>query len=315
YDSGAGYMHRYVLLFIVFLIVRKISSAVTHYTLPEEMKEGTVVANLATDLGLDVTTLTKRKMRLDIIANKKYLDVNKETGELYIVEKIDREHICNTKSSSSCYLRLEITLENPLRIFNIELEVLDMNDNAPHFRRDAIHLDISEATPKGERFSLSNAVDPDVGTNSVKTYYLSESEYFNIEIQTGRDGSKFADLILIKTLDREKKENHNLILTAVDGGTPARSGTVNIFVHVLDTNDNAPTFDKAAYNVKIMENSPIGSLELHHRRLHSGVQRCLLVQSVSSRDQERKAGGETACAKGLQIHRVQHPERDRTVRD
>ncbi|XP_023184598.1 protocadherin beta-16-like [Xiphophorus maculatus] len=258
--STKGFMHRYVLLFIVFLIVRKISSAVTHYTLPEELKEGTVVANLATDLGLDVTTLTKRKMRLDIIANKKYLDVNKETGELYIVEKIDREHICNTKSSSSCYLRLEITLENPLRIFNIELEVLDMNDNAPQFRRDAIHLDISEATPKGERFSLSNAVDPDVGTNSVKTYYLSESEYFNIEIQTGRDGSKFADLILIKTLDREKKEHHNLILTAVDGGTPARSGTVNIFVHVLDTNDNAPTFDKAAYNVKVMENSPIGSL-------------------------------------------------------
>ncbi|PWA23526.1 hypothetical protein CCH79_00006103 [Gambusia affinis] len=255
-----GYMHRYVLLFIVFLIVRKISSAVTHYTLPEEMKEGTVVANLATDLGLDVTTLTKRKMRLDIIANKKYLDVNKETGELYIVEKIDREHICTTKWSSSCYLKLEITLENPLRIFNIEIEVLDMNDNAPHFRRDAIHLDISEATPKGERFSLSNAVDPDVGTNSVKTYYLSESEYFNIEIQTGRDGSKFADLILIKTLDREKKEHHNLILTAVDGGTPARSGTVNIFVHVLDTNDNAPTFDEAAYNVKVMENSPIGSL-------------------------------------------------------
>uniref|UniRef100_A0A3B5KUN4 Si:ch73-379j16.2 n=1 Tax=Xiphophorus couchianus TaxID=32473 RepID=A0A3B5KUN4_9TELE len=155
---------------------------------------------------------------------------------------------------------LEITLENPLRIFNIEIEVLDMNDNAPQFRRDAIHLDISEATTKGERFSLSNAVDPDVGTNSVKTYYLSESEYFNIEIQTGRDGSKFADLILIKTLDREKKEHHNLILTAVDGGTPARSGTVNIFVHVLDTNDNAPTFDKAAYNVKVMENSPIGSL-------------------------------------------------------
>ncbi|XP_054889869.1 protocadherin alpha-C2-like [Poeciliopsis prolifica] len=255
-----GYLHRYVLLFIAFLIVRKISGAVTHYTLPEEMKEGTVVANLAADLGLDVATLTKRKMRLDIIANKKYLDVNKETGELYIVEKIDREHICTTKWSSSCFLKLEITLENPLRIFNIELEVLDMNDNAPHFRRDAIHLDISEATAKGERFSLSNAVDPDVGTNSVKTYYLSESEYFNIEIQTGRDGSKFADLILIQTLDREKKEHHNLILTAVDGGTPARSGTVNIFVHVLDTNDNAPTFDEAAYNVKVMENSPIGSL-------------------------------------------------------
>uniref|UniRef100_A0A3Q3VWS3 Cadherin domain-containing protein n=1 Tax=Mola mola TaxID=94237 RepID=A0A3Q3VWS3_MOLML len=202
-------------------------------------------------------------MRLDIIANKKYLDVNKETGELYIVEKIDREYLCTTKSSTSCYLKLEAILENPLRIFNIEVEILDMNDNAPQFRRDAIHLDISEATPKGERFSLSNAVDPDVGSNSVKTYHLSESDYFNIEVQTGRDGSKLAELILTKALDREQQAVHNLILTAVDGGKPARSGTVSIIVHVLDTNDNAPTFNKANYDLKIMENSPIGSLVIN----------------------------------------------------
>nr|XP_057919158.1 protocadherin alpha-C2-like [Doryrhamphus excisus] len=253
---------RYVLLGIVvlFCTVREILASVTHYSIPEEMKEGSVVANLATDLGLDVKTLNQRKMRLDIIANKKYLDVKRDTGELYIVEKIDREHICPTKSSASCYLRLEVILENPVRIFNIEVEIMDMNDNAPQFRRDAIHLDISESTPKGERFSLSNAVDPDVGSNTVKTYQLSESEHFNIEVQTGREGTKFADLILKKNLDREQQAVHNLILTAVDGGTPPRSGTAKIIVQVLDTNDNAPLFDKSIYSVKIMENSPIGSL-------------------------------------------------------
>ncbi|XP_034453508.1 protocadherin alpha-C2-like isoform X2 [Hippoglossus hippoglossus] len=256
---------RYVLLvvLVLFSYVRNISTSVTHYSIPEEMKEGSVVANLATDLGLDVKTLNQRKMRLDIITNKKYLDVNKETGELYIVEMIDREYLCPSKSSVACYLKLEVILETPLRIFNIEVEILDMNDNAPQFRRDAIHLDISESTSNGERFSLSNAVDPDVGSNSVKTYHLSESEHFNIEVQTGRDGSKFAELILKKTLDREQQAVHNLILTAVDGGTPARSGTVNIIVHVLDTNDNAPTFDKAIHNIKILENSPIGSLVIH----------------------------------------------------
>ncbi|XP_077387620.1 protocadherin alpha-C2-like isoform X2 [Festucalex cinctus] len=250
---------RYVHL-IVLLYTAHVLASVTHYSIPEELKEGSVVANLASDLSLDVASLFRRKMRVDIIANKKYLDVNKETGELFIVEKIDREHICTTKSTSSCYLKLEVTLENPLRIFNIELEILDMNDNAPQFRRDAIHLDLSESTSAGERFSLSNAVDPDVGSNSVSTYHLSESEHFNIEVQTGRDGSKFADLILKKTLDREQQAMHNLILTAVDGGKPPRSGTVSIIVHVLDTNDNAPLFGKSTYNVKIMENSPIGSL-------------------------------------------------------
>ncbi|XP_061145404.1 protocadherin alpha-C2-like [Syngnathus typhle] len=253
---------RYALcvIFILLCGVNQISSSVTHYSIPEEMKEGSVVANLATDLGLDVKTLNQRKMRLDIISNKKYLDVNKDTGELYIVEKIDREHVCSTKSLGSCYLGLEMILENPLRIFNIEVEIMDMNDNAPQFRRDAFHLDISESTSKGERFSLSNAVDPDVGSNTVKTYHLSESEHFNIEVQTGREGRKIADLILNKVLDREQQAVHNLILTAVDGGTPPRSGTASIIVHVLDNNDNAPLFDKSTYNVKIMENSPIGSL-------------------------------------------------------
>uniref|UniRef100_A0A3P9ATB0 Cadherin domain-containing protein n=1 Tax=Maylandia zebra TaxID=106582 RepID=A0A3P9ATB0_9CICH len=254
---------RYVLLAVIFSSVRYTSASATHYSIPEELKEGSVVANLATDLSLDIKSLNQRKMRLDIIANKKYLDVNKETGELYVVEKIDREHICTTKSSASCYLRLEVILENPVRIFNMEVEILDMNDNAPQFRRETIHLDITESTPTGERFSLSNAVDPDVGSNSVKTYHLSESEQFTIEVQTGRDGSKFANLILKQTLDREQQAVHNLILTAVDGGTPARSGTASVIVRVLDTNDNAPTFEKDNLSVKIMENSPTGSIVVH----------------------------------------------------
>ncbi|KAM6953616.1 protocadherin alpha-C2-like [Aplochiton taeniatus] len=145
-------------------------------------------------------------------------------------------------------------------MFNIELEIMDINDNAPHFRRDTMHLDISESTPTGERFSLNNAVDPDVGINSVKTYYLSESNFFNIEVQSGRDGSKFAELILTKSLDREIQDVYNLILTAVDGGVPTRSGTASIIVRVLDTNDNAPRFDNDSYNINILENAPIGSL-------------------------------------------------------
>ncbi|XP_034147628.1 protocadherin alpha-C2 isoform X7 [Esox lucius] len=249
---------RYVSVFILFCSTMNTLSAVTHYSIPEEMEEGSVVANLAADLGLDVKTLSKRKMRLDVIANNKYLDVNKETGELYIVERIDRENICASKTT--CFLKMDATLENPIRIFNIELEIMDINDNAPHFRRDSIHLDISESAPVGERFSLNNAVDPDVSTNSIKTYYLSESDNFDIEIQSGRDGSKFTNLILKKTLDREEQAVHNLILTAVDGGVPTRSGTASIIVRVLDTNDNAPKFDKDAYKIYIMENTPTGSL-------------------------------------------------------
>uniref|UniRef100_A0A3Q4GSQ4 Si:ch73-379j16.2 n=1 Tax=Neolamprologus brichardi TaxID=32507 RepID=A0A3Q4GSQ4_NEOBR len=113
---------------------------------------------------------------------------------------------------------------------------------------------------RGERFSLPNAVDPDFGSNSVKNYHLSKNQHFALEIQTGRDGSKFADLIVKTSLDREKQSVHNLILTAVDGGVPTRTGTASIIVRVLDVNDNAPSFEK--YTVTIKENAPAGTFLL-----------------------------------------------------
>ncbi|XP_054647549.1 protocadherin beta-16-like isoform X2 [Dunckerocampus dactyliophorus] len=250
----------YVGVFLFLCAMMNTVWSVTHYSVPEEMEEGSVVANLASDLGLDVRTLSKRKMRIDVVANKKYLDINKNTGELFILERIDRELLCPLKTTTSCFLKLDATIENPIRMFNIEVEITDINDNAPHFRRGTMHLDISEASPVGERFSLNNAVDPDVGANSVQNYHLSSSQHFNIEIQTGRDGSKFADLILMKMLDREEQAVHHLILTAVDGGVPTRTGTASIIVRVLDVNDNAPSFEKDKYSVDVMENSPIGSL-------------------------------------------------------
>ncbi|XP_063045538.1 protocadherin beta-16-like isoform X2 [Engraulis encrasicolus] len=260
YHNNASRWRWYVSAFFIFITFLNPASCVTHYSIPEEMEIGTVVANLAADLNIDVKSLSRRKMRLDNIANKKYLEINKDTGELFILDRIDRENLCTSKSESACVLKVDVSLENPVRMFYIELEILDINDNAPHFRRDTMHLDISESTPTGERFSLTNAVDPDIGSNSIKTYYLSESEYFSIEIQAGRDGSKFTDLILKKALDREEQSVHNLILTAVDGGVPARSGTASIMIRVLDTNDNAPKFDKESYTIELPENSPIGSL-------------------------------------------------------
>eukprot|EP00066_Takifugu_rubripes_P011199 XP_003979698.2 PREDICTED: protocadherin alpha-C2-like [Takifugu rubripes] len=223
------------------------------------MERGAVVANLAADLGLEPGGLAEREVKLDIFHNKKYLDVNKNTGELFIVESMDREYLCPTKTTS-CFLKLDVIIESPLRIFNIELGITDINDNAPHFRRDRVELDVSESASPGERFSLPNAVDPDVGMNTIKTYSLSNSEHFAIEIQTGSDGTQYVDMVLTKSLDREQKAVHNLILTAVDGGVPVRSGTADIIVKVQDTNDNPPRFDKKVYTVNMTENTPVGAL-------------------------------------------------------
>ncbi|XP_061691637.1 protocadherin alpha-C2-like [Syngnathoides biaculeatus] len=232
--------------------------SVTRYSVPEEMETGSAVANLVADLGLEPGGLAQREVKLDIFHNKKYLDVNKKTGELLIAETMDREYLCPSKPVS-CLLKLDVIVESPLRIFNIELEITDINDNAPHFRRDRVQLDVSESATPGERFSLPNAVDPDAGMNTIKTYKLSQTRHFTIEIQTGTDGSQYVALVLTRSLDREETAVHNLILTAEDGGSPVRSGTANIIVRVQDTNDNPPRFDKQIYAVDMTENSPVGT--------------------------------------------------------
>ncbi|XP_053497424.1 protocadherin alpha-C2-like [Ictalurus furcatus] len=247
----------WVTLFFVFSETWRAALSVTRYSIPEEMDRGSIVANLASDLGLDVTGLAQREVKLDTV-HKKYLQINKKTGELYIAEKMDRESLCQGKTS--CFIKLDMIIKNPLRIFNIELEITDINDNAPHFRMDRVELDVSESASPGERFSLPNAQDPDVGANSVNTYKISDSDHFTIDIHSGSDGTKYVDMVLMKALDREAQPIHYLILTAVDGGVPARSGTANIIVRVLDTNDNAPQFDRSVYTVKMSENSPIGTL-------------------------------------------------------
>ncbi|KAK3521641.1 hypothetical protein QTP70_014713 [Hemibagrus guttatus] len=236
---------------------------VTRYSISEETSEGTVVANLAADLGLDTRSLAERNVKLDYIHSKKYLDINKDTGDMFITEKIDREHICPAKTSSSCFLKMDVVIEKPLRIFNLELEIMDINDNAPQFRRERIPLDISESARPGEKFSLTNAVDADVGENSIKTYFLSRSDEFTIEIQSGSDGTKYVALVLQAPLDREKQAVHSLILTAVDGGTPVRTGTATVIVKVLDTNDNTPQFDRQVYSVDLVENASAGTLVMH----------------------------------------------------
>uniref|UniRef100_A0A8C2KKD0 Cadherin domain-containing protein n=1 Tax=Cyprinus carpio TaxID=7962 RepID=A0A8C2KKD0_CYPCA len=247
------------LSFVVLSALWILASAVTRYSIPEEIPVGTVIANIATDLGLDAHSLLERKVKLDYIHSKKYLEINKDTGELYIAEKIDREYLCPAKASSFCFLKMDVIIENPIRIFNIELEIMDINDNAPQFRRERISLDVSESATPGERFSITNAVDADVGENSIETYYLSDSDTFTIEIQSGSDGTKYVDLVLKASLDREKQAVVNPL-----------SGQCKILVFITDLNDNHPEITIKSFQCLIKENDPVGTV--------------IAVISVSDRD-------------------------------
>uniref|UniRef100_G1PKG0 Protocadherin 10 n=1 Tax=Myotis lucifugus TaxID=59463 RepID=G1PKG0_MYOLU len=229
-----------------------------HYTVQEEQEHGTFVGNIAEDLGLDITKLSARRFQTVPNSRTPYLDLNLETGVLYVNEKIDREQIC--KQSPSCVLHLEVFLENPLELFRVEIEVLDINDNPPSFPEPDLTVEISESATPGTRFPLESAFDPDVGTNSLRDYEITPNSYFSLDVQTQGDGNRFAELVLEKPLDREQQAVHRYVLTAVDGGGGQRTGTALLTIRVLDSNDNVPAFDQPVYTVSLPENSPPGTL-------------------------------------------------------
>ncbi|XP_053321597.1 protocadherin gamma-B2-like [Spea bombifrons] len=250
---------RWQVIFFLFLFWFCDSvSGELHYSIAEEMRKDTAIANIAKDLGLDAQQLSLRRPRIVSRVSEKYFYVSLENGNVYIKDRIDRESIC--ARTGTCFLTFDVVVENPLSVFKVKLEIHDINDNSPMFFHETIKLEIIESTLPGTTFILQNAQDPDIGTNSVQTYKLNDNKYFSINEKTRSDGSKFPELVLEEPLDRETQNIHELILTAFDGGNPIRSGSALIKVIITDVNDNVPIFAQDVFKVTISEKIQINSI-------------------------------------------------------
>ncbi|XP_040200831.1 protocadherin gamma-C5-like isoform X10 [Rana temporaria] len=225
------------------------------YSIAEESDPGTVVGNIAQDLGLNLVDINRRRLSLESEGKGNIFAIDQKNGALIIKDRIDRESLCG--SSLSCLLQLEVLAGNPLELFSLEIEVLDINDNSPFFSSINQVIKITEVASPGLRFQLELAKDLDVGKNGVRQYNLNSNPYFSLLIKNRKDGSLIAELVLDKSLDREVNAEHTLIFTAIDGGEQPRSGSTQISVVVLDINDNAPVFDHSSYKISVVENTPL----------------------------------------------------------
>uniref|UniRef100_A0A4W6BV65 Cadherin domain-containing protein n=1 Tax=Lates calcarifer TaxID=8187 RepID=A0A4W6BV65_LATCA len=264
------------------------------FSVSEEVDKGTVVGNLAKDLQINVQELEKRDLRVVAGNSKKYFDVDLKTGALYVCDRIDREELC--PNTAKCSLNIEAILSHPMQLHRIEVQIIDINDNAPSFRENEKTFNISESSFTGERYLLPMANDADTGSNSVKSYKLSPNEYFSLDVQSGGQHSESAELVLQKSLDREKQSIIRLTLTALDGGKPARSGTLKILVHVMDINDNAPVFSQPLYKARVTENAPYQTSILTVSTQTLDTMRCFLITSLSPKE-TTSSGSEPAPGK------------------
>ncbi|XP_068021727.1 protocadherin beta-15-like [Melanerpes formicivorus] len=249
---------RQVILFLLCVCVRQSGAESLRYSLAEEMERDSFVGNIAQDLGLAPSQLVARKARVVSEGNQQLFRLNPSTGVLTAKDSLDREEIC--PQSETCTLFFKVFLDNPLQLIRGEVEVLDVNDNSPMFPKKEMVFEILETTAPSFRFPLETAQDADVGSNGLRNYSLGSNSHFSLALATEKGGAISSELVLDRQLDREENPEMNLLLTALDGGSPPKSGTVQIHILVLDANDNTPKFTREVYEVRLPENSPPGQV-------------------------------------------------------
>nr|XP_019594563.1 PREDICTED: protocadherin beta-4-like [Rhinolophus sinicus] len=249
--------NRQVMAFIMMVFLSQANPEPICYSVLEETESGSVVAHLTKDLGLGIGELAARSARVVSDDDKQRLQLDRQTGDLVLREKLDREELCG--STEPCVLHFQVLLETPVQFFEGELSIQDINDHSPVFLTREMLLKIPENSQPGTIFPLKSAQDLDVGSNGLQQYTISPSSHFHVLTRNHGEGKKYPDLVQDKALDREEQPEFSLTLVALDGGAPPRSGTIAVRVLIIDVNDNVPEFVHTPYEVQILENSPLDS--------------------------------------------------------
>ncbi|XP_034027332.1 cadherin EGF LAG seven-pass G-type receptor 3 [Thalassophryne amazonica] len=139
----------------------------------------------------------------------------------------------------------------------VEVNVNDVNDNAPQFLSPRYQGTASEDAPPFTSVVQISATDRDAHANGRVQYTFQNGEDgdgdFTIEPTSGI-------VRTVRRLDRESVPFYELTAYAVDRGVPPQRTPVHIQVTVLDVNDNAPVFPADDFEVLVKENSAVGSV-------------------------------------------------------
>lgn len=139
----------------------------------------------------------------------------------------------------------------------VEVNVNDVNDNAPQFLSPRYQGTVSEDAPPFTSVLQISATDRDAHANGRVQYTFQNGEDgdgdFTIEPTSGI-------VRTVRRLDRESVPFYELTAYAVDRGVPPQRTPVHIQVTVLDVNDNAPVFPADDFEVLVKENSAVGSV-------------------------------------------------------
>uniref|UniRef100_A0A8C5W6C9 Cadherin-23 n=1 Tax=Leptobrachium leishanense TaxID=445787 RepID=A0A8C5W6C9_9ANUR len=179
---------------------------------------------------------------------RKFFAVESETGVVWLRQTLDRE----TKSEFT----VEFSVSDSQGVIKgkVNIQVGDVNDNAPTFHNQPYTVRITENTPVGTPIFIVNATDPDQGTGGSVLYSIQPaSPFFSIDKSRGI-------VTVIKQLDFEITQAYQLQVNATDQDkTKPLSTLANLAITITDIQDMDPVFINLPYSTNIYENSPPGT--------------------------------------------------------
>ncbi|XP_062332863.1 protocadherin gamma-A6-like [Osmerus eperlanus] len=205
------------------------------YSIPEEMKKGSLIGNVAQDLGLDLKRLRAGRARIVTGENIQYTELKTDKGILVVKERIDREQLCG--DITPCSFSFEIILENPIELHPLNIFIQDQNDNAPQvlYPVQTGGSLVAEMVPRsadvGYLVTKVVAVDVDSGQNAWLSYKLQKATdraLFEVGLQNG-------EIRTVRQVTDKDAVKQRLTVVVEDNGQPSRSATVNINVAVADS--------------------------------------------------------------------------------
>lgn len=214
-------------------------------TILEEQSIGTIVFSL---LAKDPSTNQRIEMFEKVFeSDPRNLFRVDQNGVVYVNGRIDYEELPAPK-------RLKLTvkainLDDHFSFATINLQVLDINDNAPQFSSVSYSVQISESAQYPLDVLKVQAEDKD-SSEFAQVYYsiLSayETQFFSIDPKRGQISLKKN-----AKLDRESEPSHSILVAASDcnetlssngPSSGCRKSSILVRVDLLDENDNDPTF-------------------------------------------------------------------------
>ncbi|KAH9507815.1 Protocadherin-11 Y-linked [Bulinus truncatus] len=122
----------------------------------------------------------------------------------------------------------------------VNVEVTDVNDNAPVFERRHYSTNVSESSPPDSVVLTVKATDQDVGPNGTVTYVMTSNQDDQDVLSMFAINNATGEIKTLTPLDKYAGRVYSLSIQALDGGPVPKADQTEVDITILDTRNSPP---------------------------------------------------------------------------